>query len=110
MKQKAIIVDIDGTLTRDPLLINDKSREGRDIFYQKIDEYLCVKKELIKPVVELVQWLHFSSPSINIFFLTAREDKYKIRENTLEFLRDKIFYVSEKNLLMRNDNDLRPNY
>ena len=112
MKQKAIIVDIDGTLTRDPLLINDKSREGRDVFYQKIDEYLRVKRELIKPVVNLIQ-LIFNYSNIKIIFLTAREDRYDIKENTIKFLENKILcdcdYCSF-DLYMREENDLRLNY
>lgn len=109
MKQKAIIVDIDGTLTRDPLLIDDKSREGRDVFYQKIDNYLRVKLELIKPIVYLVQY--FKAFNIEPIFLTAREDKYEIRLNTLKFLKSKVItQANNKNLFMRAENDLRPNY
>lgn len=109
MKQKAIIVDIDGTLTRDPLLIDDKSREGRDIFYQKIDNYFMVKLELIKPTVYLVQY--FKAFNIKPIFLTAREDKYEIRLNTLKFLKSKVCtQTNNKNLFMRTENDLRPNY
>lgn len=110
MKKSAIIVDIDGTLTRDPLLIDDKSREGRDVFYQKIDNYLRVKKELIRPVVDLVKHLYRSTVDINFLFLTAREDKYEIRKNTLEFLREEMFYLYNDSLYMREENDLRPNY
>lgn len=110
MKKSAIIIDIDGTLTRDPLLIDDKSRDGRDIFYQKIDNYLRVKKELIKPVVDLVKHLFYSTVQVTFLFLTAREDKYEIRKNTLEFLREEIFYIDDDSLYMREENDLQPNY
>lgn len=110
MKQSAIIIDIDGTLTKDPLLIDDKSREGRDVFYQKIDNYLKVEKKLIRPVVELVKHLYKSTIHIDFLFLTAREDKHEIRKNTLEFLREHIFYIKDTCLFMRKENDLRPNY
>lgn len=112
MKQKAIIIDIDGTLTRDPLLIDDKSREGRDVFYQKIDNYLRVKKELIRPVVDLVK-LIIDNTYTRIIFLTAREDRYDIKENTLKFLEDKFLFICHDccfDLYMREENDLRPNY
>lgn len=111
MKQKAIIVDIDGTLTRDPLLIDDKSREGRDIFYQKIDNYFVVELELIKPVVELIKLVYFMAGHIKIIFLTAREDRYDIRENTLDFLKKYVIgRINDEQLLMRPYDDLRPNY
>lgn len=112
MKQKAIIVDIDGTLTRDPLLIDDKSREGRDVFYQKIDNYLRVKKELIRPVVGLLQII-FNNTNTRIIFLTAREDRYDIRENTIKFLEDNVLFTCNScyfDLYMREENDLQPNY
>lgn len=79
MKPKAIVVDIDGTLTCDALLIDDKSREGRDIFYQKIDEYFIVELELIRPIVDLIK-LILDNTSTRIIFLTAREDRYDIKK------------------------------
>lgn len=112
MKQKAIIVDIDGTLTRDPLIIKNKSREGRDIFYEKIDNYLRVKRELINPIVDLIK-LIFNYSNIKIIFLTAREDRYDIKENTIKFLENKILYDLGYccfDLYMREENDLRLNY
>lgn len=112
MKQKAILIDIDGTLTSDPLLIDDKSREGRDVFYQKIDNYLRVKKELIKPVVDLVK-LILDNTNTRIIFLTARENRYDIKENTIKFLDDKILRYCNNcyfDLYMREENDLKANY
>lgn len=120
--RKVIIVDIDGTITDDSLLIpypTGNSRKDRNKFYKEMKYYNHVYCKHIKPIYEIVDLINkLQKQDIIPLFVTAREDTHNgiIRENTLAFLRSLFtqglnnLYVRDSQLLMREENDLRPNY
>ena len=123
IKNDAIIVDIDGTLTKDSLLIDIgdvNPREDRDFYLKKYSWYNqnvppCSTVPLREPVVEIVK--REMRRGVIPFFVTAREDAIdatngSTRKNTLDYLRF-IFSgltIAEEQLLMRTYNDFSPNY
>lgn len=115
---EAIVVDIDGCITDNSLMIpfpTGNARKDRDKFYRQVkyyDMWKCDKIKPLMPVINLVYALRMNE-NITPIFITAREDTCngKIRKNTLDFLREHIgFGIQNSQLLMREENDLRPNY
>lgn len=119
----AIIVDIDGTLTTDPLTIplSEDVRQSKDAFLKSCgyynQEHPRIKQiKLRENVINLIG-LHMLKGVVPIF-LTAREEAREninngSRYNTYKYLLD-IFhhfgYIDSNQLLMRTYNDFSPNY
>ena len=92
MKDKCIIVDIDGTIALDKhgeIIPTDFTREGWNEFHKHVDMYDADRFIPIWSTINMIKCIvNDSLDTIAIFFVTAREDtgNGKIRDNTLKFI------------------------
>lgn len=113
MKDKCIIVDIDGTIALDKhgeIIPTDFTREGWNDFHEHMDMYNADRFIPIWSTINMVEHFEdYNYDDIYIFFVTAREDtgNGKIRANTFEFLEKHFSWVFENQLYMRAENDFR---
>lgn len=113
MKDKCIIIDIDGTIALDKhgeIIPTDFTREGWNNFHKNMDMYNVDRFIPIWSTINIVKSIaNDSLNTIVLFFVTAREDtgKGKIRTNTLEFITDYFNYIVDEQLYMRSENDFR---
>ena len=113
MKDKCIIVDIDGTIALDKhgeIIPTDFTREGWNEFHKHMDMYDADRFIPIWSTINMIECIvNDSLGTISIFFVTAREDTGggKIRDNTLEFLTNYFPCVVDEQLYMRAENDFR---
>lgn len=113
MKDKCIIVDIDGTIALDKhgeIIPTDFTREGWNEFHKHMDMYDSDRFIPIWSTINLVEQFEvYNYDDIYTFFVTAREDtgNGKIRANTFEFLEKHFINVFENQLYMRAENDFR---
>lgn len=113
MKDKCIIVDIDGTIALDKhgeIIPTDFTREGWNEFHKHMDMYDADRFIPIWSTINMIECIvNDSLGTIPIFFVTAREDtgKGKIRANTLELIDNCFGCVVDEQLYMRAENDFR---
>ena len=96
-----IVVDIDGTIAKvgDRLKYLQQEKKDWDAFYEHCDE-----DEPIKDIIELVELMQIHE--YNIVFCTGRRES--VRKKTENWLFKNIWCLREYKLLMRKDNDYRP--
>lgn len=101
MSKNIIVVDIDGTVAQvgDRLKYLQQEKKDWDAFYEHCDE-----DEPIRDVIEMVEM--FSMQEYRIVFCTGRRES--VRQKTVEWLNDNLWLNSCTSLLMRKDNDWRP--
>lgn len=113
MKDKCIIVDIDGTIALDKhgeIIPTDFTREGWNEFHKHMDMYDADRFIPIWSTINMIKCIvNDSLDTIPIFFVTAREDtgNGKIRDNTLKFIAEYFNWVVGEQLYMRAENDFR---
>lgn len=113
MKDKCIIVDIDGTIALDKhgeIIPTDFTREGWNEFHKHMDMYDADRFIPIWSTINMIECIvNDSLGTIPIFFVTAREDtgNGKIRDNTLKFIAEYFNWVVDEQLYMRAENDFR---
>ena len=102
--KKIVVVDIDGTIAKigDRLKYLQQDKKDWDSFYEHCDE-----DEVIQPIARLVDYLAVDH---EIVYCTGRRES--VREKTIQWI-DKHMsfagsFAGELNLLMRKDNDWRP--
>lgn len=102
--KNTIIVDIDGTIAKigDRLKYLQQEKKDWDSFYEHCDEDI-----VIQPIAKLVDYLAVDH---EIVFCTGRRES--VREKTIQWI-DKHLgfagsFAGELKLLMRKDNDWRP--
>ena len=102
--KNTIIVDIDGTIAKvgDRLKYLQQEKKDWDSFYEHCDENI-----VIQPIAKLVDYLAVDH---EIVFCTGRRES--VREKTIQWI-DKHLgfagsFAGELKLLMRKDNDWRP--
>lgn len=102
--KNTIIVDIDGTIAKvgDRLKYLQQEKKDWDSFYEHCDE-----DTIIQPIAKLVDHL---AVDYDIVFCTGRRES--VREKTIQWI-DKHLgfagsFAGELKLLMRKDNDWRP--
>lgn len=97
---KYVVVDIDGTISKvgDRLKYLQQEKKDWDSFYEHCDE-----DEAYTDMVWLVEML---SSEYDIIFCTGRRES--VRDKTLKWLDEHFNLLSEFCLLMRKDNDFRP--
>lgn len=118
VKKKAIIVDVDDTLTLEPFyddLPQNSNREEWDLYHQRRNFY---SPDLYKPLynmIEMIQGYIENNGTSSVIFLTSREDTHNgvIRENTLKFINNvfrftKFWDKLDIQLFMRKENDFSP--
>ena len=106
MKDKCIIVDIDGTIAFDKhgeIIPTDFTREGWNEFHKHMDMYNADRFIPIWSTINMIRPFKFSTT----VFLTAREDKGDIRNNTREFIDKYLPWLHIRKLYMRAENDFR---
>lgn len=96
-----IVVDIDGTIAKvgDRLKYLQQEKKDWDAFYEHCDE-----DEPIKDIIELVELMQIHE--YNIVFCTGRRES--VRKKTEDWLFKNVWCLREYKLLMRKDNDWRP--
>lgn len=96
-----IVVDIDGTIAKvgDRLKYLQQEKKDWDAFYEHCDE-----DEPIKDIIELIELMQIHE--YNIVFCTGRRES--VRKKTEDWLFKNIWCLREYKLLMRKDNDWRP--
>lgn len=112
IKPQAILVDIDGTLTKNTAQIRfpvDGTPEDKHKFYEDVNFYDSNKfiHILNYDVVDIVNGMY--NLGVTPIYLTAREDIGDIRENTLKFLEKNNLMKPNSKLLMRKSCDYRSN-
>ena len=113
MKDKCIIVDIDGTIALDKhgeIIPTDFTREGWNEFHKHMDMYDADRFIPIWSTINMIKCIvNDSLGTIPIFFVTAREDTSggKIRDNTLGLLADECAGAVDEQLEMRAENGVR---
>lgn len=97
---KYVVVDIDGTISKvgDRLKYLQQEKKDWDSFYEHCDE-----DEAHNDIIKLVEML---SSEHDIIFCTGRREG--VRDKTLKWLDEHFHLLSEFYLLMRKDNDFRP--
>jgi hypothetical protein len=102
--KKIVVVDIDGTIAKigDRLKYLQQDKKDWDSFYEHCDE-----DEVIQPIAELVDYLAVDH---EIVYCTGRRES--VREKTIQWIDKHLSFAGsfagELNLLMRKDNDWRP--
>lgn len=99
--KNTIVVDIDGTIAKvgDRLKYLQQEKKDWDAFYEH-----CYEDEPIKDIIELVELMQIHE--YNIVFCTGRRES--VRKKTEDWLFKNIWCLREYKLLMRKDNDYRP--
>lgn len=99
--KNTIIVDIDGTIAKvgDRLKYLQQEKKDWDSFYEHCDE-----DEPIKDIIELIELMQIHE--YNIVYCTGRRES--VRKKTEDWLSKNVWWVREYKLLMRKDNDWRP--
>lgn len=97
---KYVVVDIDGTISKvgDRLKYLQQEVKDWDSFYEHCDE-----DEAHNDIIKLVEMLSFD---YNVVFCTGRRES--VRNKTFKWLNKHLHLFSEFRLLMRKDNDFRP--
>lgn len=101
MSKNIIVVDIDGTVAQvgDRLKYLQQEKKDWDAFYEHCDE-----DEPIWDVIKMVEM--FSMQQYEIVFCTGRRES--VRQKTVEWLERNLWLNGNYSLLMRKDNDWRP--
>lgn len=99
--KNTIVVDIDGTIAKvgDRLKYLQQEKKDWDAFYEHCDE-----DEPIKDIIEFVTLMQ--SHKYNIVYCTGRRES--MRKKTEDWLFNNTWYTKKCKLLMRKDNDWRP--
>lgn len=99
--KNTIVVDIDGTIAKvgNRLKYLQQEKKDWDAFYKHCDE-----DEPIKDIIELIELMQIHE--YNIVFCTGRRES--VRKKTEDWLFKNIWCLREYKLLMRKDNDWRP--
>ena len=96
-----IVVDIDGTIAKvgDRLKYLQQEKKDWDTFYEH-----CYEDEPIKDIIELIELMQIHE--YNIVFCTGRRES--VRKKTEDWLFKNVWCLRKYKLLMRKDNDWRP--
>lgn len=96
-----IVVDIDGTIAKvgDRLKYLQQEKKDWDAFYEH-----CNEDEPIRDIIELIELMQIHE--YNIVFCTGRRES--VRKKTKDWLFNNTWYTKKCKLLMRKDNDWRP--
>lgn len=104
MKQKSIILDIDGTLANTPHVTSDR--------YHEIDWEAWNEQNVSAPAfewaIDLARLYHESG--FVLLFLTSRDDSPRTRKATIQWIESHLSFVSEIPLFMRTPGDFREDH
>ncbi len=104
MKNKIIIVDLDGTVAdlTHRLQFIKKEKKDWDAFY-----HFCDKDKPIRNVIEVIERLA-NSEGYKVCFITGRSNSVMLK--SAQWIHDNIKINGKFDLLMREDKDYRPDY